>query len=108
MNLSSTQKFLLFFIPYLILFGITSHNALFWDTVQFGGDHPNWYYSTHFKYLLLPDFCDSGHLPSFGMYIAFVWEIFGRGLFQSHAAMLPFIAMIIWQAIRLEKVLLPQ
>ncbi|MFA6060752.1 MAG: hypothetical protein WC756_21325 [Taibaiella sp.] len=107
MNFSSTRKFLLFFIPYLILFCITSQNALFWDTVQFGGDHANWYYSTNFQYLLLPDFCDSGHLPTFGMYIAAVWKIFGRGIFQSHAALLPFAAMIVWQSVRVSEFLFP-
>jgi hypothetical protein len=108
MSLNSTQRFVLFFVPYLILFFITSQNALFWDTVQFGGDHPNWYYSTHFQHLLLPDFCDSGHLPGFGIYLALIWEIFGRGLFQDHAAMLPFLALIVWQAVRLGELLFPQ
>lgn len=100
MRLNSTQKFLLFFIPYFILYCISSHNALFWDTVQFAGDHPNWYYSTNFQYLLLPNSCDSGHPPTFGLCIALIWKIFGRGLFQSHTFMLPFIALIVWQAIR--------
>ncbi|KAA5532112.1 hypothetical protein F0919_15025 [Taibaiella lutea] len=100
MRLNSTQKFLLFFIPYFILYCISSHNALFWDTVQFAGDHPNWYFSTNFQYPLLPNSCDSGHPPTFGFLIASGWKIFGRGLFQSHTFMLPFIVLIVWQAVR--------
>jgi hypothetical protein len=103
-----SRKFLIFFIPYFLLFLLTSHNALFWDTIQFAGDHPNWYYSNNFRYLLLPDYCDSGHPPAFGMYLAFLWKIFGRSLFVSHAAMLPFIVLIVVQAIRTGAILFPE
>jgi len=107
MKLNSTGKFLLFFVPYLLLFSIISRNTLFWDTVQFAGDHPNWYFSTGFRYLLLPDQFDSGHPPTFGLFLAAVWKVFGRGLFQSHAAMVPFVALIVWQAIRTGTLLFP-
>jgi hypothetical protein len=103
-----SRKFLIFFIPYFLLFLLTSHNALFWDTIQFAGDHPNWYYSNHFQYFLLPDYCDSGHPPAFGMYLAFLWEIFGRSLFVSHAGMLPFIVLLVVQAIRTGAILFPE
>jgi hypothetical protein len=103
-----SRKFLIFFIPYFLLFLLTSHNALFWDTIQFAGDHPNWYYSNNFKYFLLPDYCDSGHPPAFGMYLAFLWKLFGRNLFVSHAAMLPFIVLIVVQAIRTGTILFPK
>jgi hypothetical protein len=103
-----SRKFLIFFIPYFLLFLLNSHNALFWDTIQFAGDHPNWYYSNNFRYFLLPEYCDSGHPPSFGLYLAFLWKIFGRSLFVSHAAMLPFIALLVTQAIRTGAILFPQ
>lgn len=102
-----SRKFILFFIPYLVLYCLSSHNALFWDTMQFAGDHPNWYYDHHFRYFLLPDACDSGHPPLFGMYLAALWELAGRSLWVSHTAMLPFIILIVAQAVRTGSLLFP-
>ncbi|MFT4061759.1 MAG: hypothetical protein QM642_05295 [Edaphocola sp.] len=73
---------------------------MFWDTVQFAAQHPNWYYFNDFKYFLLPDYCDSGHPPAFGMYLAVAWKIFGRSLWVSHTAMLPFVALLVYEAVR--------
>jgi hypothetical protein len=101
-------KFVFFFAPYLILYFLTAHNALFWDTLQFAGDHPNWYYDHQFRYLLLPDACDSGHPPAFGMFLALVWEVAGRSLWVSHTAMLPFILLLVVQAIRTGELLFPR
>ncbi len=100
-------KFVFFFIPYLILYFLTAHNALFWDTMQFAGDHPNWYYDHHFRYFLLPDSCDSGHPPAFGMFLALLWELAGRSLWVSHTAMLPFVVLIVAQAVRTGELLFP-
>jgi hypothetical protein len=108
MNRFSQKRFIIILIPFLILFGISFRNALFWDTIQFAGDHPNWYYTTHFKYLLLPDECDSGHPPAFGMYIASIWFLLGRSIEASHLAMLPFIIIIVYQAVQLGYKLIPQ
>ncbi len=100
-------KLLFFLVPFVILFVLTAHNALFWDTVQFGGEHPNWYYYHHFRYFLLPDYIDSGHPPAFGMYLALVWLLFGKSLFITHLALLPFVLMIVLQAVRLGDYLFP-
>ncbi len=101
-------KFVFFFVPYLILYFISAHNALFWDTLQFAGDHPNWYYDHHFRYFLLPDAYDSGHPPAFGMFLALVWEVAGRSLWVSHTAMLPFVLLLVVQAIRTGELLFPR
>ncbi len=34
---------------------------------------------------------DSGHVPAFGMYIAWYWKVVGKTLWVSHFAMLPFL-----------------
>jgi|GEM_PF-991746 len=107
MKLLLNRKWLLFVIPYLILHQLTAHNSLFWDTMQFAGDHPNWYWDHNFRYLLLPDSCDSGHPPAFGMYIALAWKAFGRSLWVSHMAMLPFVILLVTQAVRAGEVLFP-
>lgn len=81
----------------LVLFFSTMYNAFFWDTVQLGSSHATFYYNTSFSKFLLPNYIDSGHIPFFGMYIAFIWKILGRNLLVSHLAMLPFILGIVWQ-----------
>ena len=79
------------------LFITNIENCFFGDTVQLGSKHASYYLECNFSHLLLPISIDSGHIPSFGMYIAFVWKIFGRNLIVSHLAILPFTLGIIWQ-----------
>lgn len=98
----------LFFIPFLILYFLTANNALFWDTVQFAGRHPSFYYETNFQSFLLPNEFDSGHPPTFGLYLAFLWKIFGKSIWLNHTAMLPFIALFVYQAVRLGEVVFPK
>ena len=81
----------------LVLFLLNIKNSFFWDTVQLGSKHANYYLTNNFSSLLLPNSIDSGHIPAFGIYIGFIWKIFGRNLIVSHIAMLPFILGIIWQ-----------
>lgn len=86
-----------------ILFFLTLNNGFFWDTIQLGSLHANYYYTSNFTDILLPNSIDSGHIPTFGMYLAFIWKIFGRNLMVSHMAMLPFIFGIVWQLNKLIK-----
>jgi hypothetical protein len=51
---------------------------------------------------------DSGHIPAFGMYIALVWNLFGKSLAVSHLAMLPFAFGIVWQLNNLCKRFIPE
>lgn len=74
---------------------LARHHAFFWDTIQLGSKHAHWYYENDFRSLLLPDEIDSGHPPAFGMYLALVWKLFGKGLAVSHLAMLPFLLGIV-------------
>lgn len=94
-------------LPYLLLFAFTRSNALFYDTTQFAGEVPNWYYFNDFRYFLLPDHCDSGHPPGFGLYLALMWTMFGRTLEVSHAAMLPFLCLNVYQTVRMSILLFP-
>ncbi len=94
-------------LPYLLLFTLTRSNALFYDTTQFAGEVPSWYYFNDFKYFLLPDYCDSGHPPGFGLYLALLWKVFGRTLEVSHGAMLPFLCLNVYQTVRMSILLFP-
>jgi hypothetical protein len=89
---------------FLIAIGLiffNANNAFFWDTVQLASAHANYYYTTHFSHLLVPADIDSGHIPTFGIYLAMVWELFGRSLPSSHLSMLPFAVGIVWQLYQL-------
>lgn len=91
-------KLLPFFLFFTLLTSFVSEHIFFWDTVQLGAKHALFYYETNFSQLLLPDNFDSGHIPAFGMYLALCWKIFGKSLFVSHFAILPFLIGIVWQA----------
>lgn len=103
----SGQKYVLFGIPMLLLFFYTAENPYFWDTAQFGSEHADWYYSHSFRYLLVPDAMDSGHPTTFGMYIALAWTLLGKTLLTSHLAMLPWIVLLVVQAVKLGHSLFP-
>lgn len=98
-TMKNTHKILLsaLFLFFTLLTYLASDNFFFWDTVQLGSRHAHFYFETGFKNLLLPDNIDSGHIPAFGMYIAFLWTIFGKTLFVSHFAVLPFTLGIVYQ-----------
>ncbi len=94
-------------ILFTILTYLVSDHIFFWDTVQLGAKHGLHFYDTNFSEILLPDAIDSGHVPVFGMYLALVWKVFGKTLFVSHFAMLPFIFGIVIQSFHLVKRYVP-
>ena len=86
-----TIRSAMFFIAALSFTLLNSGNSFFWDSVVQVSLPANWYFDNNIRQLFLPDEIASGH-PSFvGMYLALIWKIFGRSLFVSHMAMLPFI-----------------
>lgn len=84
----------------VISFGFTLLNAnkfFFWDSISQISVPANWYYDNNFKYFFVPDACATGHPTFVGMYVAFLWKIFGKSLMVSHLAMFPFIFGILYQ-----------
>jgi hypothetical protein len=75
----------------------------FWDTIQLASKHAHYFYETNFTNIILPKDIDSGHIPTLGIYLAFIWKIFGKNLIASHLAMLPFVLGIVYQSILLTK-----
>ncbi|MCS6929207.1 MAG: hypothetical protein NZM43_06900 [Saprospiraceae bacterium] len=67
------------------------HDPFFWDTVQLGSKHAHFFYENGLHWAPLPREIDSGHPPTLGYYLAWVWSVFGRSLPVSHWAMLPFV-----------------
>ncbi len=79
----------------------TSGHVFFWDTIQLASRQADWFYRNDFCCLLLPDEIDSGHPPGFGAYLAGCWKLFGRTLFVSHLAMIPWLWLLGYQLVRL-------
>jgi hypothetical protein len=73
-----------------------SDHIFFWDTIQLGSKQAHWYFENQFNHFILPNEIDSGHLPTFGMYLAALWMFLGKSLWISHFALLPFTLMTIW------------
>jgi hypothetical protein len=86
----------LFYLSALILTFLVRNNSFFWDTVQLGSIHGQFYFDNNFSSFFLPENIDSGHPPTFGIYLALVWKVFGKSLAVSHFAMLPFLFGIIF------------
>lgn len=86
----------------------SSDHVFFWDTIQLGSMQAHFFFENNFQSLLLPNRIDSGHIPSFGIYLAFLWSLFGKTLFVSHMAMLPFVLGVVWQSFTLLKKFIPE
>jgi hypothetical protein len=94
-------KLLPFYLFFIIITIAVSKNSFFWDTIQLASKHAHWYFENNFRYFLLPDPIDSGHIPAFGMLLAFAWKIFQKSLLISHIFMLPFLLGIVYQSYKL-------
>lgn len=83
----------LIFLLLLVTWAVwqAQYHPFFWDTVQLGAKHADFFYTSDFSQLLLPPEMDSGHPPLFGLYLAACWRLFGATLQVSHWAMLPFL-----------------
>ena len=95
--------FYLFALGLTILVYALQSLPLFWDTVQLAGKHASFYYSGDFGRWLLPPALDSGHPPTFGLYLAACWKLFGRSLPVSHWAMYPWLLLWlfgVWRVLR--------
>lgn len=92
-----------FYISAIILTLLVRNNAFFWDTVQLGSIHGQFYFDNNFSSFFLPENIDSGHPPTFGIYIAWCWKLFGKNLMISHLAMLPFLMGIIYHLKKIGK-----
>lgn len=100
------SKILIYLIFTLLVIG-TANFPFFWDTLQLGSKHAQYFYETSFNSIILPNEIDSGHIPSLGIYLAMVWKIAGKSLFISHLAMLPFVLGIVFQSLQLSRRLFP-
>ena len=74
---------------------VAQHHPFFWDTVQLGSKHAHHFLESQFSLpWLLPPAIDSGHPPTFGLFLALCWKWFGQTLPTSHWAIFPFLLII--------------
>ncbi|MBW6482970.1 MAG: hypothetical protein K0B10_07900 [Vicingaceae bacterium] len=92
-----------FFLFFFALIIFVSNNFFFWDTINLVSAPAHFFYKSNFTSLILPAEIDTGHIPTLGYYIAFVWKVFGKNLVVSHLAMLPFVLGIVFQVFLLVK-----
>lgn len=97
MRSSHKQKWLTSFATAGLICWLTQNEPFFWDTIQLGAMHGDWFYQQTFQDWLLPDRIDSGHIPFFGWYLASLWLLFEQSLLVSHWAMFPWLVLFFWQ-----------
>lgn len=100
-RIKSNWEFALSAALVTLLVILSLDHIFFWDTVQLGAKHATFYYENNLSLQFLPNEIDSGHIPTFGYLLAFLWTIFGKSLWVSHLYILPFAIGIVWQLYRL-------
>ncbi len=95
----------IFSIFFVLLFIVFKDNPFFWDSTQLASLQAHFYYDAHFSTFFLSDTIDSGHPPTLGITLAFLWNIFGRTLIVGHAFMLLFCVGIVYQLYTLCQIL---
>ncbi|MBK0403339.1 hypothetical protein I5M27_10105 [Adhaeribacter sp. BT258] len=88
------------YFGYALLVILSINNGFFWDSILLASRYGNWYFSTNFSTLFVPENI-AGYPPLFGMYMALGWKIFGKSLVVSHLLILPFALGIVQQVLKL-------
>ncbi len=81
------------FLPAAILFAVSYDFFFFWDSVQLASRHAHWFYEHNCSFVFLHPDMDSGHIPFWGYYLAFVWLMLGKSLLISHLSVIPWLLM---------------
>ena len=78
-------------VLYLLVIIASRNIPMFWDMGNISWAS-NLIYDSHFKTFIFPNAdIDQGAVPLYSGYVAFLWLIFGKSLFVSHLAILPFV-----------------
>lgn len=71
-----------------VLLLISADMPFFWDSIQFGSRHAQFFFSHGIHWL--PTKLDSGNPPLLGLLVSGSWEVFGRSVQAAHAVIWPF------------------
>lgn len=89
---SITYWFLI--IGFILLNLLSLQLPFFWENVLLSAQFGLHFYENGWSNAILASDIDCGHPPFFGLYLAGVWQVFGKTLWVSHLAMLPFLLLI--------------
>ena len=99
---------ILILIPLLLIVSIISCRIpFFWNMVRYS-QIAQYYISTNFSSLYIPQELDNGNPPFYGLYFALIWKLFGKSLLVSHLAFYPFVIGLFIQFYFLCKKFLPE
>lgn len=98
-----------YFLGFAVLTILCADHCFFWDTLLQASRYAHFYCDIGIPemQLLVPEQMDAGHPPFFGFYLGLLWSTFGKSLWMSHLAMLPFLFGIVWMAYRLLEFFVP-
>ena len=97
----SHTAFLIFLFCYLVIFLLCIKVPMFWD-MSYISRISNLIYDNHFSIFIF-DVTDNGATPIYSIYVAILWKIFGKSLFVSHLAILPFTIGILFYFYKISK-----
>lgn len=97
--MSFTKNTFWIFLPISIVFILSINLPFFWDTIHLSAGQALWFYNNSFKDFLLPNQLDTGHPTLFSMLLAVDWMLLGKGLWQSHLLMVPFLFLLVKEII---------
>lgn len=100
---------------YILLTIICFNNGYFWDNIQQTSKEAHWFYLNNFSSLLMPKYgSDAGivgtgyHPPLMGIMTALLWKIFGYKLWVSHAFVLLWALLLIFNSWKLVQYIFPK
>ncbi len=92
---------LVFSFIYILIIILSCDIPMFWD-MSYITRISNLIYDNHFTAFIFPE-TDNGATPLYSIYIAVAWALFGKSLFVSHLAILPFVIGMVYQLNKLAK-----
>jgi hypothetical protein len=98
----NTKILLPVFVFFLVLTFCSMHIPFFWDGTFFSG-LSLYFYENGYNGFIAPQANDTGGFPLFSAYLTFMWKCFGKTLWVSHFAMLPFLIGIAYEYFKLAK-----
>ena len=102
-------------IVYILLTMICINHCYFWDNIQQISKEAHWFYRTDFHQLLMPaqnsgaEIVATGyHPPLMGIMTAVLWKVFGYKIWVSHAFILFWALVLIFNVWKILKGLFPE
>jgi 4-amino-4-deoxy-L-arabinose transferase-like glycosyltransferase len=100
---------------YTLLTIICFNNGYFWDNIQQTSKEAHWFYLNNFSSLLMPKYGTGAeivgtgyHPPLIGIMTALLWKLFGYKLWVSHAFVLIWALLLVFNSWKLVQFIFPE